>query len=104
MATRMPFFLAGAQAVKVLVTFLFVQHGGLNAWKCVSCTQKILHLDCSASFHREDLFAGWLRPLALMFKILIWFVRVVGERGSSWGRFLLVMELDEVAKVLLTML
>lgn len=86
-ATRTPFFLVEAQAEKVVLKFLCVQRGGLEAWKWVSCTQRMSHVDSSASFHREDRLAGWLRPFALMVRILMVIV-VVDYMEKLWlGEF-----------------
>lgn len=72
---------------KVVLKFLCVQCGGLEAWKWVSCTQRMSHFDSSASFHREDRLAGWLRPFALMVRILMVIV-VVDYMERLWlGEF-----------------
>lgn len=71
MAIRVPFFLFGALAIKMLAKFLLVQEGGLDTQKCVCWAQMISYLDCAASFHRDDLLAGWLRSLALIDRILM---------------------------------
>ena len=82
MAIRTPFFLSGPDALNMLGKDLLVQEGSADSLKWVSCIQRTSQRDVCAVFHKEDRFAGWLRPFTFRdknFGIVACVVRKIKE-------------------------